>query len=286
MRCRAAWRDADLVFGFGSAAGAGLDPGRRAGAAGRRSRTASTSSTAWCRPSSQAARPGDHMLVMSNGGFGGVHQKLLDALARVNADAGADMILYLHGFRSSPQSFKARVIGERMAAARARRRTDLPAAAGLARRRRSRWRTALIDAHAAGRAGASIGSSLGGFYATWLAEQPRLPRGAAEPGGRAAARIWRSMSASPPPGTRTSRSSSSANTSTNCARWRCRASPGPSAISWSPPPATKCSTTATWSRTTPARARQRDRKAATMDLSDFASMWTRCWRSAWLTARR
>ena len=28
----------------------------------------------------QAARPGDHILVMSNGGFGGIHQKLLDAL--------------------------------------------------------------------------------------------------------------------------------------------------------------------------------------------------------------
>jgi UDP-N-acetylmuramate: L-alanyl-gamma-D-glutamyl-meso-diaminopimelate ligase len=29
---------------------------------------------------SAAARPGDHVLVMSNGGFGGVHQMLLDAL--------------------------------------------------------------------------------------------------------------------------------------------------------------------------------------------------------------
>ena len=29
----------------------------------------------------QAARPGDHVLVMSNGGFGGIHQKLLDALS-------------------------------------------------------------------------------------------------------------------------------------------------------------------------------------------------------------
>ena len=29
----------------------------------------------------RAARPGDHVLVMSNGGFGGVHQQLLDALA-------------------------------------------------------------------------------------------------------------------------------------------------------------------------------------------------------------
>ncbi len=28
----------------------------------------------------RAARPGDHILVMSNGGFGGIHQKLLDAL--------------------------------------------------------------------------------------------------------------------------------------------------------------------------------------------------------------
>ena len=30
-----------------------------------------------------AARSGDHILVMSNGGFGGIHGKLLDALARV-----------------------------------------------------------------------------------------------------------------------------------------------------------------------------------------------------------
>jgi UDP-N-acetylmuramate: L-alanyl-gamma-D-glutamyl-meso-diaminopimelate ligase len=29
-----------------------------------------------------AAQTGDHLLCMSNGGFGGVHQKLLDALAR------------------------------------------------------------------------------------------------------------------------------------------------------------------------------------------------------------
>ena len=28
-----------------------------------------------------AARPGDQVLVMSNGGFGGIHQKLLTALA-------------------------------------------------------------------------------------------------------------------------------------------------------------------------------------------------------------
>jgi UDP-N-acetylmuramate: L-alanyl-gamma-D-glutamyl-meso-diaminopimelate ligase len=29
------------------------------------------------------ACPGDHVVVMSNGGFGGIHQKLLDALGRL-----------------------------------------------------------------------------------------------------------------------------------------------------------------------------------------------------------
>jgi UDP-N-acetylmuramate: L-alanyl-gamma-D-glutamyl-meso-diaminopimelate ligase len=28
------------------------------------------------------ARPGDHVLVMSNGGFGGIHAKLLERLSR------------------------------------------------------------------------------------------------------------------------------------------------------------------------------------------------------------
>jgi UDP-N-acetylmuramate: L-alanyl-gamma-D-glutamyl-meso-diaminopimelate ligase len=28
----------------------------------------------------KTAQPGDHILIMSNGGFGGVHQKILDAL--------------------------------------------------------------------------------------------------------------------------------------------------------------------------------------------------------------
>lgn len=34
----------------------------------------------------KTAQPGDHILVMSNGGFGGIHQKLLDALAARAAD--------------------------------------------------------------------------------------------------------------------------------------------------------------------------------------------------------
>ena len=31
---------------------------------------------------SAAARPGDHVLCMSNGGFGGVHARLLDSLSK------------------------------------------------------------------------------------------------------------------------------------------------------------------------------------------------------------
>ena len=53
----------------------------------------------------QAARPGDHVLVMSNGGFGGIHGKLLE---RWRADdAMSRSILCLHGAR--PTSFKARL---------------------------------------------------------------------------------------------------------------------------------------------------------------------------------
>ncbi|WP_420476099.1 YqiA/YcfP family alpha/beta fold hydrolase [Noviherbaspirillum sp. ST9] len=78
------------------------------------------------------------------------------------------MILYLHGFRSSPLSFKARLIGARMAALgreNAYLCPQLPAsprdAVALAER--------LISADPANVT--LIGSSLGGYYATWLAEK-------------------------------------------------------------------------------------------------------------------
>ena len=86
------------------------------------------------------------------------------------------MILYLHGFRSSPDSFKARLMADTLAArglagerdwqcpplpASPRQALDL--AMGLARRQ--------LSGAASPRALTIIGSSLGGYYATWLAEQ-------------------------------------------------------------------------------------------------------------------
>ncbi|HSO44206.1 MAG TPA: YqiA/YcfP family alpha/beta fold hydrolase, partial [Rhodoferax sp.] len=78
-------------------------------------------------------------------------------------------LLYLHGFRSSPASNKARL----MAAAVARRHPDVtwlcPALAASPKQAMdevlqavSHWPKATM---------AVMGSSLGGFYATWLAER-------------------------------------------------------------------------------------------------------------------
>jgi len=86
------------------------------------------------------------------------------------------MILYLHGFRSSPDSFKARrmaqaLAGRGLAGERDWQCPQLPAsprqaldlALGLARDQ--------LAQAASPRALTVIGSSLGGYYATWLAEQ-------------------------------------------------------------------------------------------------------------------
>ncbi|MES2068702.1 MAG: YqiA/YcfP family alpha/beta fold hydrolase [Pseudomonadota bacterium] len=79
------------------------------------------------------------------------------------------MILYLHGFRSSPHSFKARLIEQHM---RDSGRSgeylcpQLPASPLLAIQQAQQ----LIRQHG-GEQVTLIGSSLGGYYATWLAEQ-------------------------------------------------------------------------------------------------------------------
>lgn len=79
------------------------------------------------------------------------------------------MILYLHGFRSSPQSFKARLIARRMQAlgrSAEYRCPQLPASPRAAIALASG-----IAAEVAAERLTLIGSSLGGYYATWLAEQ-------------------------------------------------------------------------------------------------------------------
>ncbi|MDR7050389.1 putative esterase YcpF (UPF0227 family) [Duganella sp. 3397] len=79
------------------------------------------------------------------------------------------MILYLHGFRSSPQSMKARVIASRMAElglSDQLANPQLPASPKLA----MELALSLVAGVPAGEL-AIIGSSLGGYYATWLAER-------------------------------------------------------------------------------------------------------------------
>jgi predicted esterase YcpF (UPF0227 family) len=78
-------------------------------------------------------------------------------------------ILYLHGFRSSPQSFKARMIGDRLTALDWAGRyacPQLPASPREAIELASQ-----IASESAPEDLALVGSSLGGYYATWLAER-------------------------------------------------------------------------------------------------------------------
>lgn len=79
------------------------------------------------------------------------------------------MILYLHGFRSSPQSFKARLIAERLHALG--RDADYYCPQLPASPRDAIALASQIASRSAPNELTLIGSSLGGYYATWLAEQ-------------------------------------------------------------------------------------------------------------------
>jgi UDP-N-acetylmuramate: L-alanyl-gamma-D-glutamyl-meso-diaminopimelate ligase len=75
--------DADLVFGYGAHEGRdklGWDLQAALAPLGDKAQ-AFNDLAMLVKSIVAAARPGDHVLVMSNGGFGGVHQKLLDALS-------------------------------------------------------------------------------------------------------------------------------------------------------------------------------------------------------------
>jgi UDP-N-acetylmuramate: L-alanyl-gamma-D-glutamyl-meso-diaminopimelate ligase len=83
-RLPAALAAADLTFCYGATQGRqalGWDPAEVLAPLGARLWTGSDLE-ALTQAICAAARPGDHILVMSNGGFGGIHQKLLAALAQ------------------------------------------------------------------------------------------------------------------------------------------------------------------------------------------------------------
>lgn len=76
--------EADLVFGYGAKTGRdalGWNLGEALAPLGERA-SAHDEIASLVQAVTRAARPGDHVLVMSNGGFGGVHQKIMDALQR------------------------------------------------------------------------------------------------------------------------------------------------------------------------------------------------------------
>jgi UDP-N-acetylmuramate: L-alanyl-gamma-D-glutamyl-meso-diaminopimelate ligase len=78
-----ALRDADLVFCYGAREGKGAlgwDPAEALAPLGEKARSFHDIDVL-VRAIVSSARSGDHVLVMSNGGFGGVHGRLLQALA-------------------------------------------------------------------------------------------------------------------------------------------------------------------------------------------------------------
>jgi uncharacterized protein len=76
------------------------------------------------------------------------------------------MLIYIHGFNSAPNSFKARLVGERMRTLGRERDYLVPALP----HRPAEAMVLLRDLVERYPGAALMGSSLGGFYATWLAE--------------------------------------------------------------------------------------------------------------------
>lgn len=82
--------------------------------------------------------------------------------------SGAPSIVYLHGFNSSPASHKAKVFGRYLAERGLGGSYACPALPPLASEALRRIEPLLRERTCL------VGSSLGGFYATWLAEQHEL----------------------------------------------------------------------------------------------------------------
>lgn len=80
-------------------------------------------------------------------------------------------ILYLHGFRSSPQSWKARLLANAMAERGLENRFHCPDLSHDPRQAIAQAEAILAEHSSC----TLIGSSLGGYYATWLVERHGLP---------------------------------------------------------------------------------------------------------------
>jgi UDP-N-acetylmuramate: L-alanyl-gamma-D-glutamyl-meso-diaminopimelate ligase len=79
MKSQLPWSLEQADMAFCHTAGLDWDAAQALSAMGARAHTASNIDTLVAQVKA-AARPGDHLLCMSNGGFGGVHDKLLQAL--------------------------------------------------------------------------------------------------------------------------------------------------------------------------------------------------------------
>ena len=80
MKAQLPWALEEADLAFCHSGGLGWDAAQALQPLGARAAVAATIDDLVARIAA-AARPGDHVLCMSNGSFGGVHQKLLDALA-------------------------------------------------------------------------------------------------------------------------------------------------------------------------------------------------------------
>lgn len=80
------------------------------------------------------------------------------------------MLIYIHGFNSAPGSFKAQLVGRRMRALGRADEYQVPELPHRPARAMALLRE-LVERHPGA---ALIGSSLGGYYATWLAEHYAL----------------------------------------------------------------------------------------------------------------
>lgn len=92
-------------------------------------------------------------------------------------------LIYIHGFNSSPQSWKASLLSEYFQRHHAAHRLFVPALDPQPRAAMATLETLINQAGSV----ALLGSSLGGFYATWLAERHNLSAVVINP----AVRPWR-----------------------------------------------------------------------------------------------